>query len=224
MIKIDVNIVVYNRLENLKEWIRCWKMSETKTEKFEAKLFIIHNYDSLGHSNIFETVVKNANDDSIIYIGHENIGYDIGRYQDIALKRLTAEYDNDWHYSFFCADDCIPMRRDFIQLYLNAFTSNVGCVAYHISHAIKTHVRTTGFMLPKSVVERLIFEADPILSKDDCYNFEHRTNYSLKEQIERMNLRVVQVANLYSTSCMYDTDRHSGWVDRIQEHFNNFPR
>jgi hypothetical protein len=209
--KIKVVVVVYNRYENVKKWINCWKLCDTT----DSELVIVHNDN--GESDKFSALCKENN---ISYIKRRNIGFDIGTYQDIFKERLEG-FDNNWDYIICCSDDCIPMKKDFIRQFINKFnTPNVGCSCLEISKEVKTHIRTTGFCLKKEVSKKIIFLSDPISTKIDCYKFEHRTNVSLYEQILKMNLSVVMIDKL-NTSCMWDTGNRA-FLNRWSEFNKEF--
>lgn len=212
---IVVALVVYDRFDNVKEWVRCWAMCETQG----AQLVIIHNYDSQEAKEAYSQFCAEA---GVLYIPHENIGFDIGRFQDVCRNRL--EGFPDYKYLIWCCDDSLPMRKDFIKQYLDQVKRpGVGCAALEISKAVRTHIRTTGFCVPKHVAERLQFAADPITTKEHCYQFEHRggTNIFL-DQVVRMGLRAVQVAPI-QTACFWDSG-FKKYRPRDKEHYQLFPK
>jgi hypothetical protein len=86
--KVIVSVIVYNRLNNVKRWIDCWKQCNTDN----AELIIIHNDN--GESEKFKAVCDQA---GIKYIKRSNIGYDIGAFQDVCKERLK-EFPNNWDY------------------------------------------------------------------------------------------------------------------------------
>lgn len=190
-----VAVIIYNRYQNLNRWLHCWK----QCEKNGAQLIIIHNDNGLARQ--YRTLCE-AN--KVMYIRRENIGFDIGAMQDVFNERLK-NFPNDWKYLMWCTDDVLPMQKDFTDPFMCEIQkSDVGIAAMHISPEVKPHVRTGCFMIPKIISKNITFPVDPIITKKECYQFEHGEN-CLGEQVQSMGLRCVQVAPL-QTSPMYDTE------------------
>lgn len=205
--KILVTIVVYNRFNNIQRWLKCWKQCKTEN----AELIIIHTGTEIQK-------FKDACENSIVtYIHRENIGFDIGSFQDVCKERLSG-FPNDWDYLLWCTDDTFPMTKDFIKPFMH--DKPVGLTCMQISRSKPgniVHVRTTGFCISKAVSQRLTFPADPIKTKQDCYHFEHKGGKQiLSEQVRAMGLDVVQVAP-NATSPLWDS---GFWkrLDRQREH------
>lgn len=214
--KTIVSVIIYNRLENLKRWLRCW----AACDQTNAELVIIHNENGEG-----EKLKAECNKAGVKYIRRENIGMDIGAFQDVAKERLPG-FPNDWDYLLWITDDTVPMQKDFIRPFVEALQKpNVGLSCMQISKSNPGgvwHVRTTGFCLPKYVASKLTFPADPIKTRQECYHFEHRGGKStLCEQIRGMGLDCVQVAP-NATSPLWDTGY---WrrLNREAEHETVFP-
>lgn len=180
--RIVVAVIVYNRIDNIALWLERWSRSDTK----DAEIVIISNGVHLSGA-----------------INRKNIGYDIGAFQDVCRKRLKGFPDYD--YLIWCTDDVIPMRKDFIRQFISKMNNRTGVVCMQISNEFRNHVRTTGFCVKKEIAERLVFPADPIITKEHCYEFEHRGTNTLTDQIQRMGLDCVQVAPI-RTSPLYDTN------------------
>lgn len=216
--KIIVAVCVYNRFENIKKWLTAWKQRTPFIESFvETQLCIIHNYN--GDERIRQAVLA-TEDTSIIYIQRENIGYDMGALQDIARHRI--QFTNDYNYILWCADDTIPVRKDFIQQYMNTILlENCGLASMKNSPHQSLHVRTSGWMVSKGTLEALTFPADPITSKMQCYLFEHKgKEMTLLNQIRNMGYDVRQVAP-DKTAPLWD----SGYwrrLNRADEYYNEF--
>ena len=211
--KILVTIVVYNRFVNLQRWLNCWKQCNTEN----SELIVIHTGDEVQK---FQTACNNI----ATYIHRQNIGFDIGSFQDVCKERLQG-FPNDWDYLLWCTDDTFPMTKDFIAPFVNIIDSHtVGLSCMQISKSKPgniVHVRTTGFCIPKEVANRLTFPADPIKTKQECYHFEHRGGKQiLSEQIRSMVLDVVQVAP-NASSPLWDS---GFWkrLDRQREHDSVF--
>lgn len=214
--RIIVAVVVYDRFDNIKEWVRCWHECATN----DAELIIIHNIDS---EIALEAYSKFCQENLIGYVPSENIGFDIGRFQDVCLERLHG-FPNEWDYLIWCTDDCLPMRKDFIHQYISRLQGNVGCVAHEISKQVKMHVRTTGFAISKQTASKLTFQDNPVLTKRHCYNFEHLSRNALFEQIRRMGLRSIQIEKDLNVSPLWDSGRPGRTrLDRKKEHYSIFP-
>lgn len=88
--KIIVVVVVYNRPDNLKKWIKAWK----QCEQIGAKLIVIRNVDKIHNPDNtgFEFLSKEKN---IQVVYRYNEGYDIGALQDLCYERLPIKIDWD---------------------------------------------------------------------------------------------------------------------------------
>lgn len=212
--KVVVACVVYDRFSNIVELIRSWNMCDTSG----AELVIIHNYANEEAKDAYSKFCLEA---GINYVPRENIGFDIGRLQDVCLNRLPGFPEFD--YLIWLTDDCVIMRKDFIQQFISQFKPDVGCVAMEISREVKLHIRTTGFCIPKHVAQRLTFPSNPIKTKEHCYLFEHRdrTNTFL-QQINRMGLKAIQISRL-EVSPFWDSG-HKRTKSRLKEHYDLFPK
>lgn len=195
---IIVAVVVYNRFQNIKRWISSWKLSNTKG----AKLVIVHNY--YGDDKEKDIYESYCNEHDINYVPRNSPGFDIGAFQDVCRERLAGFPDFD--YLLWCTDDCLPISKNFIQPFVNALKKpGIGISCMKISESVDPHVRTTGFCLTKETASKLQFPADPIISKQDCYLFEHRGKaMTMTNQIRAMGLSCVQVAHS-KDSPLYDT-------------------
>lgn len=204
--KIIVAVVVYNRIDNIKRWVKCWEQSNTGN----SELFVIHNGTQ---SNELRTLLftKNLN-----YITRKNIGFDIGAFQDVCKERLHP-FPNDWDYLIWCTDDTVPMDKNFIHKYIDAFKLGVGVTCMQISKSVNPHVRTTGFCISKELSKKIQFLADPITTKSQCYVFEHQgKEKTFTNQVRRMGLSCVALAP-NEISPMWDMGYHKR-LDRMEEH------
>lgn len=213
--KIIIAVIVYNRFYNVKLWVDCWK----QCEQHNAELVIIHNYygDEAEKKKFSEYCKK----EKVKYIARNAPGYDIGAFQDVCKQRLTG-FDNNWDLLMWCCDDTIPISRDFILPYLNKFTGNIGVVCMDLSAYVKTHIRTTGFMVNKQTALKLTFNIDPVTTKEDCYQFEHRSRNSFYEQVLSMQGGVAQV-EAREKSPLWDAGYHRR-LHRGKEHHAAFPK
>ena len=197
-------IVVYNRIENIKRWLTVWEQC-----KQDAHMVIIHTGPDAF------TVP-----DGITYIRRQNIGFDIGSLQDVCMERLTG-FPNDWEKMLWSCDDTMPMTPDFLSLFFTHLQGDVGCFAMEISPYVRRHIRTTGFAITKDVANRLTFPADPITNKEQCYQFEHRSNRTMLDQINAMNLKTIMAAP-QATSPMFDFGYGRRLKQRDAEHYATF--
>ena len=209
---IIVAVIVYNRFDNIKTWINCWKTCE----KENAQLVIIHNYDKESDCTPYREHCKNNN---IKYIARKNVGQDIGAFQDVCKERL-AEFPNNWNILFWTTDDVIPMNTNFLSEFINPIKNNVALSCYEYSTFVTPHIRSLQFCIRKDVSKRLIFSADPILTKEHCYKFEHDGEITLFKQIQKMGLTYHQVGDI-RTSPIWDTG-HRITLNRWREHYNIF--
>ena len=214
MMKVVVAVCIYDRFLNLKEWIRNWKSCSTQ----DAELVIVHNYANEPDRDLYTGYCL---DQGIKYIPRQNVGFDIGAFQDVCYNRLASFPQFD--YLLWCTDDALPMRKDFIQQYIHKMTKNVAIAAMAISTERKRHVRTTGFMITREASSKLKFPNDPIVTKEECYHFEHRGGlHTMMNQILRLGYKVVQVSNV-NLAPLWD----SGFKklrNRSDEHYQHFPK
>jgi hypothetical protein len=174
-------------------------------------LVVIHNTD------VEEVQYRDlCNYYGVQYIQRPNVGYDTAPFQDICLERLQG-FDNDWEKLMWVTDDWFPMDKNFIKYYVNHYHDGiVGIVCTELSPEVKTHIRTSGFLISKEISKRITFETDVITSKTDCYNFEHLSPNALYEQILRMGLKVELVSPL-QIAPLWDSE-HNGNLNRMDEH------
>lgn len=206
-LKIVVTLLVYNRLDNLKHWLKCWKLCEQQNAEFR----VIHNFDNEQDQLPFREVCLENN---VIYIPRKNIGMDIGAFQDICRGRLSS-FNYDFDYLFWVLDDTFPMRKDFVNYFISKLNEpKVGVVCNEKSNEYKPHIRTGAFALRKELLHKLTFSVDPVKTKEDCYQFEHKNRNAFLEQIVRMRLIAIQPNDLKS-SVFWDSG-HRG--NRLQEH------
>jgi hypothetical protein len=216
MKKTKIALIVYDRLNNIVEWLRCYNMCNTQN----AELIVIHNFKN---KQDLETCKKTCTNDNIKYIPRINIGYDIGILQDICKERL-AEFPNDWDYLFCIDDDIYPMNKNFISYFIEEIEKpEVGVVTLEISNENKPHVRTPCFMIPKDVSFLLEFPADPIINKEQCYEFESRSKNSFLEQLIKLNRKAVQASPTLETSHLWDTHLRFR-LNRWDEFYKIFPK
>lgn len=191
--KTIVVVMVYNRFENLKLWLNAWK----RCQRANAELVVIHNLET--HNERYANLCR---DIGVRYVPRRNVGFDMGAFQDVCRNRLSG-FPNDWDNLLWVSDDCLPLKKNFLPLFLNVLEhGQVPC--YEISDQVKRHIRTTGFLVTKDIASRLIFPADPIISREACYLFEHR-GVNMYEQIVGMGLSPAMVVPDLKESPLWDT-------------------
>ena len=208
--KTLIVIIVWNRFENLKLWIDCWN----QCSKMDAELVVVHNLET--NNDRYSQLCK---DNGITYVPRENKGFDIGAFQDVCRERL-AGFPNKWENLIWITDDCIPMSKDFVQQYLNKLKDGyIPC--YEISDIVKRHVRTTGFLVTKTISKRLIFPKDPMVDREDCYHFEHKSKNALFEQLVSMGEKPAMVNNDVRSAPLWDSGarEHFKLMDKHREVF-----
>lgn len=191
--KTLIVIIVWNRFENLKLWIDCWN----QCDKAGAEMIVIHNLEIDN-----DRYLQLCKDNGILYIPRQNKGFDIGAFQDVCKERL-ANFPNKWDNLIWITDDCIPMSKNLVGEFLEKLSdTNIPC--YEISDEVKRHIRTTGFMVTKEISKKLTFPRDPIHSRDDCYQFEHKSKTAFYEQVISMGKTPIMVNNDLKQSPLWD--------------------
>lgn len=215
--KIIVAIVVYDRLHNIYEWIRCWQ----KCKKENTELYVIHNFRSQRDTELLQKVCTEGN---VHYVKRTNYGMDIGAFQDVCRERLET-FPNDWDYLFWTTDDVLPMSKKFLVPFINNLRKrpSIAVTCLELSHEVKTHIRTTGFMISKETSRLLEFPKDRVESKMDCYDFEHRSPNAFYEQIKKMQKGVLQVEPDLRKAPLWDSHVR-GHLKRYPEHYREFPK
>jgi hypothetical protein len=110
---------------------------------------------------------------------------------------------------------------DYRRLYSNKL-SDVTLPCYEISTEVKTHIRTTGFLVTKEVARKLIFPTDPIHNREDCYQFEHKSKTAFYEQVVAMGKMPVMIADDLKLSALWDSGVR-GYLNLMPKHETVFP-
>jgi len=208
---VTIAICVYDRFHNIEHFFECFE----KCDKTNTEVVIIHNHDTedLRYPQICEQY-------GAIYIRRPNIGFDIAAMQDVCRNRLNG-FPENWQRLLWLADDAIIMAYDFVQQFNKAMRKGVGVACMEISPYVRNHIRSSGFMIDRPIAERLKFPADPITTKQQCFQFEHRARSgTFYDQIKKMGLTIVQVEPK-QTSPLWDTGYHRR-LDRKAEHERKF--
>lgn len=211
-----VAIVLYDRYENLNEWIRCWQMSRESTPN--TQLVVIHNYiGPIAMKNV-KRICQAA---GVVCVSRRNVGMDIGAFQDVCRQRLKGFPDFD--KLLWCTDDCWPMRPTFVHEMFEPFTDGkTAIIGLEMAYwQDKPHIRTTCFAIRKKHAVVMKFPADPIKTKDECYQFEHRHKHAIYEQ--GMEMGGVLWYNQLRAAPLWDTG-HRGGFNLYEEHYKNFPQ
>lgn len=208
--KTIVAIIVYSRFENIERWIKCWH----KCDQTDSELVVIQNTD---HQVRPDQMKAFCEVNGIKYFQRKNEGMDIGAFKDVCQGKIKGfpDYEN----LLWITDDCIPMDKGFVSLFTTGLTGKVGLTCLEISN-IKSplHVRTTGFCIPKKIAKKLTF--GEIVTKMDCYDFEHRGKDTLMLQVQRMGYDVKQISPL-ERSPLWDTGNRA-YLKRMKEHLSIF--
>lgn len=214
--KIIIAVVVYDRFDNIEEWIRCYKMSI----KDNSELIIIHNIKNEADMVTCRNICLREN---IKYVCRGNIGYDIGALQDVFNERLIG-FPNNWDYLLWATDDYMPMKKTFITDFLDKLQdSDIGIVCTELAKEVKLHIRTSGFIISKDISRKIKFPAEQITTKAHCYEFEHRNSNSFLEQINEIGKNTIQVYPEIKDSCLWDIN-HRQKLNRWEEHYSEFPK
>ena len=207
-----VAIIIYDRYSNLERWLKCWQ----QCDQHNAPLYVIHTGDEI------EKFKSLCDQYGVNYIHRNNQGLDIGAVQDVFRERLEG-FPNDWEYLLWITDDVLPMRKDFVQPFLEHMQPGVGITALQISQAVATHVRTVCYCIRKEVSRKINFPADPVVNKIQGYYWEHRGgSQTLTRQVTRMGYRCVQVAAIENAP-LWDTG-YGKRLERLNEFYAMFPQ
>jgi len=191
--KTIIAIIVWNRFDNLKRWLRCWDLCDHAG----AELIVVHNLETNN-----DRYMQLCQQYKVRYVPRKNTGFDIGAFQDVCKDRLPG-FPTDWANLLWITDDCIPMQKDFVAQYLKVLQAGrLPC--YEISDEVKRHVRTTGFLVTREIARRLIFPRDPISSREDCYTFEHK-GFSLYEQLVKLGFTPRMVTPRLEAAPLWDS-------------------
>ncbi len=198
--KVVVAVIVFNRIQNIQQWIGLWLKSNTQ----DAELVIIHNFKNESDRHAYHSHCQKAN---VRYIARPNVGFDIGAFADVCKNRLP-EFPQDYDLLLWCTDDIQPIRPTFIKEFLTEMKPGVSAACYEVSKEVKPHIRTTGFMVRREDLPKIIFNVDPIRTKPECYDFEHRhPDNTLIDQMKKLG-RVVQVGDV-ENSPLWDKGHNS---------------
>ena len=211
-------VVIFDRENNLKEWLRCWSLCETE----DSRLIVIHNFKN---SKDVEDYSHLCNLHGATYIQRKNVGFDIAAFQELCKGEL---FSDEWDSVIWCTDDTLPMHPNFIRVFVNGLSDDVLVTAMEICEAqnsrtvkAKKHIRTTGFCVSRETAKLISFPADPVITKEHCYQFEHRSENTLLDQITKMGKRAVQIAPI-NESPLWDQGRPAQ-AHRKAEHYRMFP-
>lgn len=205
---IIVAVVVFDRYDNIVRLLDAWEKSDKG-----AEMVVLHNWN--GDGRIKEECRKHG----VQYIKTENVGFDIGRLQDVCRGRLKGF--PDWDRMIWMTDDTLIMQKDFVQRFISKFNGHT-TPCMEISREVTPHIRTTGFMIDKATASKLTFPADTITTKAECYHFEHRGGrQTMFHQLNRLGKRPLMISTL-PNSPLWDigNKRHlrmNRWVEFDRE-------
>jgi len=202
-----VTVIVHDRFENLERWVTCMKGSP-------YPLVVIHN------DNGDKKFAKYCRENNVKYFRRANIGYDIAALQDVCNDKI--EGFPDWDKMLWCTDDTIPVKKDFVEQFLSKFNGH-STPCMEISREVTPHIRTTGFLIDRQTAKRLVFPANPITTKDQCYHFEHRGGrQTFFHQLNRMGKRPVMVSALQNSPLWDIGNKRHLRMNRWSEFEQNF--
>ncbi len=195
-LKPIVCLCVYDRQQMCGKWLRAWE----NAKKFGAKLVVIHNFDPNPGSPKVEQVNRILEWQPDYYIPRLNRGGDIGAFQDFLVRRDEFYH---WDAVFWFADDCLPMRRDFLQPFLNQLSlPHVGLVgAFYEPHP--EHIRTCAFALKREVALQLQFPQKLMEHPRERYQFEHGVG-NMFWQVKNMSYNVALAYGDFDTEWCHD--------------------
>lgn len=205
-----VCVIVYQREENIKIWLKCWAKSDTAG----SKLAIIHNQDDLSIESPLKQLCKEA---GVIYQPRQNVGMDIGALKEVCQEKLFSNIL--WDNLLWFTDDTLPIRPSFIREF--TFAAKGGASCYYISDSPIPHIRTVGFCLRKEVVSKLKFQEN-IITKEDCYYFEFKGgDNNLYYQLLSMGITPKQLSLDPMYNSVWDSN-HNDYMNRWEEQKLNF--
>ncbi|MDB5345231.1 MAG: hypothetical protein JWP89_3608 [Schlesneria sp.] len=199
--RILVLMVVYDRWRNTDRWKRIWRSVNRSDE-----LRIVRNIDS--------ATVRVAETEPLV-IERENVGADVGVYQDAICGRLPLP---EWDWLLCAPDDFLPMRVDFVDVFRSYISGpDVGLIVSKTNEGVDVgipfHSRSAAFMIRRDIAKRLTFPCDPVASIADCRAFEFGSHNFLR-QVQDMGVAVQYTS---------DADSDVFW-DQEHEHYRHrFP-
>ena len=204
--KILAAVVVYDRHSTVSTWLRCWDASY----RGRVPLAVCH---TLPGDRLAAAAIRMARPD--VYLPRTGRGG-----QDIAaLRHVIRSAPGDWEALFWCTDDTIPMRRDFLDLFARRMAPGVGLVGLHFASQaaagpigpVHEHVRTGAFLIRREVAERLSFPAEAA-GKRGCYEFEHADPVAnLTAQVRALGYRVTSLRGDEPVAAWWELEDDPMW-------------
>lgn len=219
--RILVVVMLYTRIDNMKLWLKAWE----HCDKYDAKLAVIHNVDDANSNCAVSTGNIAFSMGADYYIQRQNIGADMGAFQDLVYGKFDGLLDGfEWDILFWAADDTLPMKKNFLWYFLNeVMQPDVGVSGPHISDEITRHIRTNCFCIKRDVAKQLTFPKDRMENREDAYDFEHRAN-TLYRQVEKLGLRVMMPIEARNNTNFVTWDSgHYSHLRKFEEHLQEFP-
>ena len=110
--KTALTVIIYDRDANLRAWCKAWQLSAQRHPDVEFRVICNNALKFTEYRRQVESVGG-------VFIERANQGFDIGALQDVARGRLAGfgPYDFLW----WCVDDLLPVRPDFIDAFLRLF-------------------------------------------------------------------------------------------------------
>ena len=189
--KIVIAVVVFDRIGNFIKWCKLAKLFKSQFPN-SLEIRIVHNCNDLAISEKWKSIAEKF---PVTYIRRNNVGLDIGVFQDVCKNSLQGFEDN-YNYLLWFTDDCFPTSLNFLNEFLNPFENEkIGMSCMEVSTEIRPHARTTGFCIRKETLEKIVFPVPTITTKQDCYSFEHgQNNFYL--QIKKLGFEVHEIKDV----------------------------
>ena len=186
--KIVIAVIVYDRIGNFIKWGKLAKLFKSQFPN-DLEVRIVHNCNDLELSKRWERIASKF---PVTYIRRNNVGMDIGTFQDVCKNSLEG-FEGNYNYLLWFTDDCFPTSLNFLNEFLNPFENEkIGMSCMEVSTEIRPHARTTGFCLKRETLEKIVFPVQTITTKQDCYSFEHGQN-NLYLQLKKLGLEVKEI-------------------------------
>lgn len=162
-------VVTHNRKNFIDKWLRAWN----NADKYGIKIAVLHSCD--------EGVIKEDEKNNILqhnpdfYIPFKNNELrDLQALMNVVQGKYSLP---DFDYLFWFTDDMIPMRRNFINPFLDKIQKpNVGlvtqCYEPKSPSGIEGHIRTVAYAITKDVAKNLEFpQVGPLCERGHYFEY-----------------------------------------------------
>ncbi len=197
-----VCLLVYERVPLARQWLQAW---DNAIKYDNVHFAVVQNDTQEEFSRNMQQCINEYNPAN--HVLRPNKGQDIGAFKSIIRNTVLPA----WDVLFWCLDDNLPMRRDFLSYFIEPFKEDdkLGLVGNqwvkgefyaYSKYEVPDHMRTTCFAIRKDAANRLKFPSR-LESKSDCYAFEwadHKMN--MTQQVLSMGYKILPV-NKDFTKC-----------------------